>query len=310
MPQTSEQLQTRLAVYPALRQWVDGFLVAKRAGGAARRTLDFYRARLAEFVSFCEKRNVSTIETIDAGLLREFLLVLAEAGHNPGGVHSYFRIVKAFLRWYEREAEPDGWRNPIRKVDPPKVPEQLLEPVDLATIARLVQACGADPLGLRDRAILLTLLDTGVRAGELVAFDLADFDALGGTLAVRRGKGGQGRLVFLGFKARKAVRAYLKVRGRFAGPLFATRDGDRLRYTGLKSMVRRRAGQAGVARPQLHAFRRAFALEMLRAGADLLSLQRLLGHADLSVLRRYVKQNVEDLRAVHARHSPADNAEW
>lgn len=80
--------------------------------------------------------------------------------------------------------------------------------------------------------------------------------------------------------------------------------------SGLRSMIKRRAYEVGIAAPSIHSFRRAFALEMLRGGADLLTLQRLLGHADLTVLRRYVKQNSDDLRAVHAAHSPADNAGW
>ena len=81
-----------------------------------------------------------------------------------------------------------------------------------------------------------------------------------------------------------------------------------LAYLGLRSLVLRRARGAGLEPPALHSFRRGFALEMLRAGADLLSLQRLMGHADLSLLKRYAKQNADDLRAVHALASPVDRA--
>lgn len=308
MQRTDERQATLLAVYPALRKWVDGFLIARRASGAAPRTVQWYAPRLAEFADYSERRNVATVEAVDAGLLREFLLHLQENGHNPGGVHGYFRAVRAFFLWYERETEPDGWRNPIRKVTAPKVPEEILEPASVESIARMLDTCHGSTAGLRDRAILLTLLDAGVRAAELLAFDVGDFDPVTGALTVRKGKGGKGRVVFLGQKARQAVRRYLKARGGVAGPLFKTRGDGRMKYYGLRSMLARRAKAAGVDMPSPHAFRRACALAMLRAGADLISLQRLLGHADLSVLRKYLKQNSDDLQAVHAATSPVDRA--
>ena len=285
-------------------------MVAKRAKGLGKGTLArIYGPRLAHFVHYCEARNVTHLEAIDAGLIREYLLHLEEAGHNAGGVHGYYRVLKTFLRWYEAEAEPDGWRNPIRKVPPPKVPEEILEPVELDTVARLIAACDAGREGTRDRAILLTLLDTGARASELTGFDVDNLDAVTGALTIRKGKGGKGRVVFLGQKARKAVRAWLRERGDAPGALFCTDAGGRFTYFGLRAVVMRRARNAGITpAPPLHSFRRAFAINMLRAGTDLLTLQRLLGHADLSVLKRYAKQNTDDLRTAHALASPVDNA--
>ena len=117
MQTTSEKQGTLTAVYPGLRRWLDGFLIAKRASGTAKRTIEFYSLRLYEFSTSCEQRNVTIIDAIDAGLLREFLLHLQEAGHNPGGLHSYYRTLRTFFYWCENEAEPDGWRNPIKRVD-------------------------------------------------------------------------------------------------------------------------------------------------------------------------------------------------
>lgn len=156
-----------------------------------------------------------------------------------------------------------------------------------------------------------TLLDTGARASELLAFDLSDLDRFTGELVIRRGKGGKGRVVFAEEKTRKALRAYLKpnVRGDAPGALFlSTRGGGRMHYDGLRTMLRRRGEQAGLDVSSLHAFRRTFAIDSLRAGVDLISLQRLLGHSDLSVIKRYLKQNTDDLRAVHAKTSPVDRS--
>jgi integrase/recombinase XerD len=88
--------------------------------------------------------------------------------------------------------------------------------------------------------------------------------------------------------------------------LWLSDEGERLTYWGLRSMVKRRAKLAGIETPTLHAFRRAFALEMLRAGVDVFAIQELMGHADLQVLRRYLRQVDDDLRAAHQVGSPVE----
>jgi site-specific recombinase XerD len=302
---TTTETRGTLATY-TIRQWVGGFLLARKVEGRAATTLAFYKEKLESFLSFAERQHVTAIESIDANLIREFILELESSGHNPGGVHGYYRSLKAFLRWYENEDAPEGWRNPIRKVKAPKVPEQILEPANLSDISAMLDTCDSSKRGLRDKALLLTLLDTGSRASELMGFDLADLEPVTGTLTIRKGKGGKSRVVFLGQKARRAVRLYLKARGASPGALFQSRYGGQFTYDGLRNVVKRRAEAAGVRVPSLHSFRRAFALEMLRAGTNLLTLQRLLGHADLSVLKLYVKQNADDLRTAHAAASPVD----
>ena len=288
MDATQTKQGTLVAVYPTLRRWMDGFLVARRAAGATPTTMLWYGKRLTHFGAYCDRRNVATLDAIDPGLLCEYLLALEASGHNPGGVHGYYRAVKTFLRWYEAEAAPDGWRNPVKRVPPPKVPEQILEPVELDTVGALVKACDSGREGTRDRAILLTLLDTGARASELCSLELADLNFVSGELIIRQGKGRKPRAVFLGQKTRRVVRAWVRERGGHAGPLFAAEGGGRLSYFGLRSLIQRRAKAASIRpTPSLHSFRRAFAINMLRAGVDLLSLQRLLSHADLSVLTRY-----------------------
>jgi len=282
-------------------------LPARRVEGRAPTTLSYYREKLKPFLVFCGESGVSTIDAIDTNLVREYLLHLEAAGHNPGGVHGHYRTLKAFLHWYEIEDAPDNWRNPIRKVKATKVPEEILDPVSIEDVSRLVATCDGNADGLRDKAILLALLDTGARATELRSFDLDDLEAVSGALTIKRGKGGKARTVFLGQKSRRAVRAYLKLRGSRPGPLFVTRSRERLTYGGLRGILQRRSKEAKLeAVPSLHSFRRAFGLAMMRAGVDLLTLQRMLGHADLSVLRRYVKQNTDDLRVAHSAASPVD----
>jgi site-specific recombinase XerC len=84
----------------------------------------------------------------------------------------YYRALRAFLIWYEKEAEPDNWKNPIAKVKAPKVGKEILEPISLETVSALLRTCNASFLGVRDKALILFLLDTGARASEICAFNV------------------------------------------------------------------------------------------------------------------------------------------
>jgi site-specific recombinase XerD len=225
-------------------------------------------------------------------------------------VHAAYRSFRAFFNWYEEEVEPKEWRNPVRKVRPPKVRVEPLEPIALSDLKRLRDTCDRKGfIGDRDRAILLSLLDTGCRAAEFVALNVGDLNLATGTVMVREGKGGKFRTVFVGHGARREVVRYLRHRGGPGPgePLWSTMEGTRLTYGGLRQMVRHRAAKVGLPEPGLHSFRRAFALACLRNGVDVISLQRLLGHADLSIIRRYLAQTEADLAQAHQKGRPVDN---
>jgi site-specific recombinase XerD len=190
-------------------------------------------------------------------------------------------------------------------VKAPRVGIEPLQPVELNTIKALIQACPRKCFyGERDRAIIYTLLDTGARAAELCAMSIEDIDLMNGSILIRQGKGRKPRTVYISQESRRAVRAYLKTRQDDNPAAWVSDEGTRLTYWGLNLIIKRRAELAHVEKPELHAFRRAFALNMLRAGVDVYSLQRLMGHADLQVLRRYLAQTDEDTRAAHAKGSP------
>lgn len=288
-----------------LSKWAESFLIDRKAKGLSPHSTRFYKVELTLFLRYCDGQVLSRIEQLTPDILRRYLLYLEENGRNPGGVHAAFRALRAFLLWYENETEPEGWKNPIRKVKAPRVAEEPIDPVSIETVKELIAACSG-PNGLRDKALLLFLLDTGARASEVCAVDLADIDLISGGVLIRSGKGGKPRTVFIGKKTKMAIRAYLKKRGDQHPALWTTDDGDRLTYYGLNQIVRRRARDAGVPKPELHSFRRAFALNFLRNGGDLMSLQRLMGHADLQVLRRYLAQTTQDLQVAHGKNGPVD----
>jgi len=281
------------------------FYVDLEAANRTPRTIAYYRQKLPPFLDWLQSQGVRQSPEITPTHIRIYLGELAKS-HTPGGVHAYYRAVRAFLRWLAREGVLSA--DPTRNVRPPRVDLEPLEPVSIETVKRMLAGCGQDETGLRDHSLLLALLDTGMRAGEVVAANIGDLDLAEGTLLIRRSKSRKARVVFLGRKSRRALAAYLRKRGD-AGPgepVWATAAHGRLTYAGLRSIVERRAQAAGVKAPSLHSFRRAAAILMLRGGADPVSVSRILGHGSLAVTLRYLKQERADLAAAHGKAGPVD----
>ncbi len=290
----------------ALRAWIEGFLRDCRVRDLSPFTIEYYRAQLAAFERFAASQAVSQVPQITADVLRAYLLQLEATGHNPGGRHAKYRAVRAFLNWWERETDPEGWTNPILKVKPPKVTHEPIDPVAVEDIKAMLETCSSTFAGVRDRAIILCLLDTGARAREFLSLNLDDIDLIGGGVFIAKGKGRKPRTVFIGRKSRRALRAYLKQRTDNSAAVWVTSKGERLAIESLQGMLGRRGRSAGVMPPSPHDFRRAFALLMLRAGVDVFSLQKLMGHAGLDVLKQYLKLDEDDLQRAFDRGSPGD----
>jgi len=266
------------------------------------RTLEVYRYQLEALLSSLSDKPLSDATPTD--IRSHFLTLQGRVGVYTQ--HQAFRVLRTFYRWLQAEGVRDD--NPMARLKPPKLPQKPLDPLSMDTLKALLATCERRTFhGDRDRAALLCLLDSGCRASEFAALELADVNLATGTVIVRHGKGGKARATFLGAKSRRALLAYLRHRGREPGPLWQSQRGARLTAHGFLQMVRRRAKRAGTKPPSLHSFRRAFALQALRNGCDLLSLQRLLGHSDMSVLRRYLAQTTEDLQQAHKKAGPVDN---
>jgi len=297
-----------------IQPWMESFIFDRKIQNMAKGTIHFYISKLKLFLDYCEQMNIIYIHQINTNIIRNYLAYLESKGHNPGGIHAGYRTLKTFLIWWGNETELDGWKNPIMKVKAPKMSVEPLEPVSIDIVERLINTCeGSGFLGVRDKALLLVLLDTGARAAEVCAINMEDVDFIAGSVLIRNGKGRKPRTVFLGKKTRRCLRAYIKERRNLKeliddDALWVKLDGERLQYWGLNQMLRRRASSAHVRKPELHDFRRAFALNYLRNGGDIYTLQKLMGHADLQVLRRYLAQTNEDLQIAHNKFSPVDNS--
>ncbi len=182
-----------------LISWLEAFMIDRKSAGLADGNLRFYRQKLKLAADFCNAQAVQTIDQITPSFLRQYLLVLEETGHNAGWRHSAFRVTRAFFLWYEEKAEPEGWNNTIHKLKAPKVPTELMEPVPIRTVFRIVNICREGTFTRdRDEAMLLCLLDTGARSSEFLVMDLEDLDEAQGTILIRKGKGNKPRIAYLG----------------------------------------------------------------------------------------------------------------
>lgn len=308
---SEHRTRENLSLEGYLLTWIEAFLVDRKARGCAKGTLEFYYYKMKIFTDYCKKQCVNNIYQITPSLIRQYLIYLEDTGHNPGGRHAAYRALRAFLLWYEDEVDPDGWKNPINKVRAPRVPIEPLEPVSFEVVSKMVDACNRSSFtGYRDRAILLFLLDSGVRAGECLSLNVSDINIITGEVLIREGKGKKSRYVFVGKHSRQAIRKYLRIRKDNYPALWITEpkvDSGRFTYSGLRSMIKRIAKKAEVAPPSLHDFRRAFALAMLRNGTDIFTLAKLMGHKGVTVLQRYLRETRKDIESAHRQASPVEN---
>ncbi|MFC2028572.1 tyrosine-type recombinase/integrase [Chloroflexota bacterium] len=308
----SQGLSKNVLVDNSMQNWIDAFIIDRKSMGITNGTLYFYKTKFKLFLDYCKEFSINDITQITPTDIRRYLLFLEDTGHNPGGRHCAYRVIRTFLYWYEDEVLPEGWINPIRKVKAPIVPIEPIEPVSIETIQELIKVCKKNSFtGDRDIAIILCLLDTGARANEFLNMDIEDLNQATGDILIRQGKGRKPRSVFIGNKSRRALRKYLRYRSDDNPALWITEsrfNNVRISYGGLRSIIRRRSKEADVATPSLHDFRRAFALSMLRNGIDIFTLAKLMGHEGITVLQRYLKQTNRDVEEAHRRAGPVDNA--
>lgn len=290
-------------------QEVLNFLYDRRARGLSRSTIEWYQRELTLAAKALKGYGVFFMEQIGPKILRKYFYELGEK-RNPGGLHSMYRTLRAFFNWYSEEIGPGTWVNPIKKV---KIKAPIRDPlpgVPIENVLKMAETCEKDFYGKRDRAILLTLVDTGARRTEFLKLDLGDLDLQTGSVHIRFGKGGKQRTTYVGAKAIRAIIRYLRVRGKDRSPdspLWLSRYGRRLGIKGLEQIVRTRANLAGVPVPGVHDFRRTFALESLRNNIDVYSLMRLMGHTSPQILNQYLALVDEDLAKAHQNSSPLDH---
>lgn len=287
-----------------IRLDVQAFLIDRVACNLSSNTLQYYTQELNIFSHYLEAHHIA-IDTISPADVRLSIAELQQR-RSPGGVHAYYRAVRAFLNWYAEETP--GWLNPMLHVKPPKVARPSLPGIAHDTVKKLILSCDSTFYGLRDKAIISFLYDTGVRVSELCALNIEDVRLETGDVIIRHGKGDKFRIAFVGIKSRRYLVKYVRLLPQNAPgcPLFVARGKSlRISRRSIATMLSRRLDAIGEPHKTPHDFRRGFTKKALES-LDVVTVARLLGHSDASLVWRYYHQNVDDLRLAHARASPGD----
>lgn len=286
---------------------IQAFLTDRYVQGMSPKTVKFYREKLGSFARFADSQQITRITQVDKNSIRLFLLHLEERGHNPGGRHAHYRALKAFLRWWDAETEPVDWKNPIMGIKAPRVDIPPLKAVPEDVIKAMVESCqGRGFTDLRDRALIMALYDTGARAGELLGMDLQEVDLITGGIMLKKTKNRNPRMVYLSKTSRRELKKYLRARTDDSPALWVSIRGNRLSVDSLRGLLIARARRAHTQYYSPHAYRRGWALSMLRNGTDIFTLQKLGGWRSLVVMRRYLDLDDSDTRAAHVLGSPVE----
>ena len=276
--------------------------------GLAGNTLAAYRRDLTLLATWLARESGRALLDASESDLRQYALA-RHAGSAATSTNRRLTVFKRFFRWAVRERLRDA--DPTLKIDSARQPLRVPKTLSEAQVEALLAAPDVEsPLGLRDRAMLELLYASGLRVSELVALKTVHVGFAEGTLHVT-GKGAKERLVPFGEEALRWLERYLRdargaiLAGKASDAVFVTARGGPMTRQMFWKLLKAHAVRAGIAVPlSPHTVRHAFATHLLNHGADLRTVQMLLGHADISTTTIYTHVARERLKQLHARHHP------
>jgi len=322
-------IKPQAPVSTSLSSLVKGFILTQRTDCKSPKTIEYYEGILNRFLWYAEQQGWPD----DTRLITEWyirdLLAYVSSSINRWGVkgngsessrkkatystiHHYYCALKAFFNWCAREDYVP--ESPLTKIKLANPKLNVVRPYTSQEIMKLLAVCdhgyknGAKFLGSRNRAVVLMLLDAGLRISELSGIKLDDIESERGWIKVK-GKGAKERVVRIGSTAQKALWRYMVYRHKNNHPeLWLTEEGRPMKSGGLQILIKRLKERAGVTSSgNCHRFRHTFALSFLREDRNPFNLQYLLGHSDLRMVKHYVSTlGMEDALKAHESASPAD----
>jgi len=289
-----------------LDQFLHYLIVEK---GLSKNTIEAYSHGLSRFLNHLREKGVQEVEEISKFHVRGFLLTLRKRDLSTRTIVRNLVAIRTFFKFLVQEGILEV--NPIENLESPKVAKTLPEILNLKEIEHLLERPDLQtPLGRRDRAMLEMLYATGMRVSELTQLPTHQVNLEGGYVLLY-GKGSKERIVPLGSEAMKWVTLYLResrgilAKGRESPFLFINRSGkamSRQRFWKSLKDYARRAGLRKRITP--HLLRHSFASHLLERGADLRSVQMMLGHADISTTQIYTHVTGERLKKIHQQYHP------
>jgi len=287
----------------------------KHEKGFSKHTLRAYHNDMTQFDSFLKDEKCKNLKRINHLLLRKFLAILRSRNYLRTTIARKLASLRSFFKFLNQEGELVS--NPFEILRTPKQTKKLPHFLSISEVDTLLKTPDESEIfGLRDRAILETLYSTGIRVSELVGLNEEDVDFYGGMIKVQ-GKGKKERLAPIGSYAIKAIKEYVNSsqEHRRAGkkkkslnrnaPLFLNKYGSRLSSRSVARLLDKYLKGTGInLLTSPHTFRHSFATHMLDKGADLRSVQELLGHSNLSTTQIYTHVTTERLKQVYDKTHP------
>lgn len=275
--------------------------------GLAKNSVEAYARDLMTFFSYLEKKALSPLLASQADLM-DFISHLA-GRLSVRSIARNISALKGFYRFLISEGEMEA--NPARLLSAPKLPRRLPGVLSRREVERLLtQPDAATTRGERDKAMLELLYATGLRVSELVHLKIPNVNMEAGFVRTL-GKGSKERMVPIGAKALEALRSYLEhgrpglLKRRSSSDLFLSPRGKAMTRQGFWKIIKRYGLKAGI-RKELtpHSLRHSFASHLLECGADLRSVQIMLGHSDISTTQIYTHVTRERLKEIHRKYHP------
>jgi len=270
---------------------------------ASTHTLVNYKNDLRVFKDFLGELP---IESVDYLTLRKFLAHLKATQYAKTSIARKLACLRSFFKFLCREGHLKA--NPIKDLSTPKLDKKLPIFLDEDQVTKLLQSPDKDLAGLRDRAILETLYSTGIRVSELVGLNVSDVDFIGGVTKVK-GKGKKVRLSPIGDRALRSIGEYLKSRKTAdkssSKAVFLNKNNRRLTDRSIRRIVEKYIHKTSIKnKVSPHTLRHSFATHLLNRGADLRSVQELLGHMNLVTTQIYTHVTTDRLKTVYEKAHP------
>jgi integrase/recombinase XerC len=298
-----------------------GDFLLDRSGGGGGETVSMSGGTVVSVATQPEVKKDQMLLAVDVNSVRGYMAVLNEKQYSKATIARKLATLRSFYKFLVKRGQIEA--NPVVSIRTPKQEKKLPHFLEYEEVKRLLETPPLDNwLGARDRAILETLYSTGIRVSELVALNMDDVDFLGEIVHVR-GKGKKERITPIGTSALQVIQHYMEFRNRRSQSnpkfdlkvLFVNKHGRRLSTRSVRRKMDKYLKMAGLD-PSIspHTLRHSFATHMLNNGADLRSVQELLGHQSLSTTQIYThvttKKLKETYQSAHPRETEGEQNEW
>ncbi len=263
------------------------FILSRKASLLSPKTIGFYEYTVGEFIDWLSSQGLTEPENITSFHVRSHITGISERGIADATVHAHARGTRAFLRLLNE----DGYISTPINVKMPRIEQKQMRVLSPDELGRILKVCKKP----RDKALILFLVDSGMRRSEARSLNWIDVDIPSGVVNIRRSKSKKARSVFIGVKTRRVLLRYRRtISHEDNDSIFQTQTSTRFKHSGFRQLIRRISEKSGISF-STHVLRRTFATLCVRGNMNMLHLQSLFGHSTLEMTRRYVQMVKDDL---------------